>query len=408
MGFPSFVVKKYITHKGDKKFISLISLITIIGIALGVSIMIITLSILDGFESTITRKVINFNSHIKITSFGNRDLQSDPNTLEQIKRDLQEHMVSLNPYLSKLAIIRSDTHSEGITLLGIGSNRQETEIGSFITEGSLDSLAGASLPGIALGAKLAEKLFISLGDTITIFSLKNDRIPSPSNPPAILQFKVNAIYKSGMKEYDDIYGYVDLDLMRKLLDLGEVLSGYNIKLNNITLADSFSNHLQNELRYPYYVRSIFTLHRNIFTWIELQKKPIPLVLGLIVIVAVFNIVGTLLINVLEKTKEIGILKSLGAKRKQILSVFIYQGIFLGGVGIIIGNLLALILSYIQNNYQIISIPQSVYYLSTIPIEINLFNYVLISFLAIILSLLASLIPSFVASKVKPVSAMRFD
>ena len=408
MGFPSFVVKKYITHKGDKKFISLISLITIIGIALGVSIMIITLSILDGFESTITRKVINFNSHIKITSFGNRDLQSDPNILEQIKRDLKEHMVSLNPYLSKLAIIRSDTHSEGITLLGIGSNRQETEIGSFITEGSLDSLAGASLPGIALGAKLAEKLFISLGDTITIFSLKNDRIPSPSNPPAILQFKVNAIYKSGMKEYDDIYGYVDLDLMRKLLDLGEVVSGYNIKLNNITLADSLSNHLQNELRYPYYVRSIFTLHRNIFTWIELQKKPIPLVLGLIVIVAVFNIVGTLLINVLEKTKEIGILKSLGAKRKQILSVFIYQGIFLGGVGIIIGNLLALILSYIQNNYQIISIPQSVYYLSTIPIEINLFNYVLISFLAIILSLLASLIPSFVASKVKPVSAMRFD
>ena len=408
MGFPSFVVKKYISHKGDKKFISLISLITIIGIALGVSIMIITLSILDGFESTITRKVINFNSHIKITSFGNRDLERDNSTMEQVKKDLDGHMVSMNPYLSKLAIIRSETHSEGITLLGVNAGREETEIGSFITKGSLKNLADSSMAGIALGSKLADKLFITVGDTITIFSLKNDRIPSPTNPPAILQFKVSAIYQSGMKEYDDIYGYVDINMMRKLLGLGDVVSGYNIKINNIALADSLSNYLQNDLRYPYYVRSVFTLHRNIFTWIDLQKQPIPLVLGLIVIVAVFNIVGTLLINVLEKTREIGIMKSLGAKRRQILSVFVYQGLFLGGVGIIIGNILALLLSYVQNNYHIVSIPQSVYYLSTIPIEINLFNYVLISFLALVLSLLASLIPSFVASKVKPVSAMRFD
>lgn len=408
MSFPLFVVKKYVNHKSEKKFISLISLITILGITLGVSILIITLSILDGFESTITDKITSFNSHIKITAFGNRVLEEDNESLQQIRTDLNKYLNRLDPFLSKLSIIRSDKQAEGITLLGIDFTNDENEISRFVFQGNLDSIRSTTFPRIALGSKLAEKLFISTGDTLVLFSLKNDVLPSQINPPVILQFRVEAIYKSGMKEYDDIYAYTDILRMRELLELSNVVSGYNIKLNDISVADSLSEVLQDNLRYPYYVRSFFSIHRNIFTWIELQKKPIPIILALIIIVAVFNIVGSLLINVLEKTKEIGILKSLGARKKQILMIFIYQGIFLGGIGIITGNVLAFILSYVQNTYDIISIPQSVYYLSSVPIEINLFNYGLISFLALTLCLGASLIPSFIAAKVKPISAIKFD
>ncbi|MBU1100335.1 MAG: ABC transporter permease [Bacteroidetes bacterium] len=408
MHFPFFVSKKYIAHKGDKKFISLISMITIIGISLGVAILIITLSILDGFEKTITEKVINFNSHIKITSFGNRNLDESDENVFKIKNLLGENFKDISPFLSKLAIIKSKTSSEGITLLGIKTDSCNIDFDQILIKGNIQEFENKLSPKIILGAKLAEKLFIKLGDSVTIFSLSNDKIPSQENPPGILQFIVSGIYQSGMKEYDDVYAYVDINVLRKELNLGEVISGYNIQIKDVSAADSLSMYLQEELSYPHYVRSIFSLHRNIFTWLDLQKKPIPIILGLIIIVAIFNIVGTILINVLEKTKEIGILKSLGSTKRQIISIFTLQGAFLGFVGIVIGNVLAILLSSLQMRYEIISIPESVYYLSKVPIDISLFNYMLISGLAFVLCLAASFIPSFIAAQVKPVSAMKFD
>ena len=408
MSFSLFVASKYIRNKGDKKFISLISLITILGIALGVAILIITLSILDGFEATVTEKIVDFNSHIKITAFGNRNLSKSDNTLNNVNEIIGSDVKSISPFLSKLSIIKSKSRSEGITLIGVNNKTRNIELEKFVKSGSLNNLEDPSIPSIALGAKLVDKLFVSLGDTITIFSLMNDQIPSPTNPPAIVQFKIGALFESGMKEYDDLYAYMDLDLMRKTFSLDEVISGFNVRINDISKADSLSNILQENLRYPHYVRSVFALHRNIFTWLELQRKPIPLILALIIIVAVFNIVGTLLINVLEKTKEIGILKSLGAKRFTILKVFTVQGLFLAFIGILLGNLLAFIISFVQMEYKIISIPESVYYLAEVPIDINMFNYLLISIIAFVLCMAASLIPSFIASKVKPVSAMRFE
>lgn len=408
MNFPFFISKKYIAHKGEKKFISLISFITIVGISLGVAILIITLSILDGFEETITDKVINFNSHIKITAFGNRNLEKDENNVKKIKLLLGDNFKEMSPFLSKLSILKSKTSSEGITLLGIDKKENNIDFDRILIAGTMDAFENSTSPKIVLGAKLADKLFIKLGDKVTIFSLSSDQIPSQENPPAILQFTVSGIYQSGMKEYDDVFAYVDIKVLRKELNLGEMISGYNIRLKDVSAADSLSMRLQDELSYPHYVRSIFSLHRNIFTWLDLQKKPIPIILGLIIIVAIFNIVGTILINVLEKTKEIGILKSLGSTKKQIIWIFTMQGAFLGFVGILIGNILAVSLSFLQLRYEIISIPESVYYLSKVPIDINLFNYLLISLLAFALCLAASFIPSFIAAKVKPVSAMKFD
>jgi lipoprotein-releasing system permease protein len=211
-----------------------------------------------------------------------------------------------------------------------------------------------------------------------------------------------------MAAYDDLIAYVNINAAQRLFNLNDKVRGYDIRVNDITKIDSLTNYLINHLNYPYAVRSIYQIHRNIFTWIALQKKPIPIVLGLIIIVAVFNIVGTLLMIVLEKTNAVGILKSLGANRKQIISIFIYQGCYLAIAGILIGNIIAFILTELQLRYKIISIPSSVYFMSSIPIFISAQNFLIVSTITFILCIIASLMPSYIASKIQPVSTLRFN
>jgi len=256
--------------------------------------------------------------------------------------------------------------------------------------------------------KKREKLLIKVGDKITVFSLKNNKLPSYSNQPAIGQFTVTGIYESGMPEYDDLKAYISLSKAKSLMGMDSTISGYNIRLSDLKKLDFITQQLRENLRYPYYVRTIFQQHQNIFTWIDLQKKPIPIVLGLIVLVAVFNIVGTILMNIVERTSQIGILKSLGASKTQIRKIFLIQGIYLGLIGIILGNLLAFGLSELQLTYNIIKLPETVYFLSSAPMEINILNYIIVSVVAFILTILSAIIPSIVASNLKPISAIRFD
>jgi len=262
--------------------------------------------------------------------------------------------------------------------------------------------------GVLIGKKLAEKLFVKVGDKITVFALRKDEIPSPENLPNIEKFVVTGIFESGMTEYDDTYAYTSLSSAQKLFDIGDNITGYNIKLGDISKIDSLTTFLGKSLRYPHSVRSVYQLHRNIFTWIELQKEPIPIVLALIILVAVFNIVGTLLMIVLEKTNAVGILKTLGSKRKQIISIFLIHGAILGIVGIACGSILGYVLMLIQQKFDIITLPSSVYFMSKVPFLITADTFISIAIITFLLCTLASLIPSYIASKIKPVNALRFS
>ena len=229
-----------------------------------------------------------------------------------------------------------------------------------------------------------------------------------TNLPIVEQFDVIGIYESGMAEYDDLNAYINFDVATSFFELDDEVTGYNINLHNTAQIDSVKKVLSDILNYPFYVRSYRDINRHIFTWLELQQKPIPIVLGLIIIVAVFNIVGAVLMLVIQKTSAIGILRSLGANNKQILQIFLVQGIVLSALGIILGNILAFSLSTIQNEFGIISLPEHIYYLSKVPISIDFFIYLLVSALGFILSFLVSIIPSYVASKIQPITAIKFN
>ncbi len=403
MSFPFFVSKKFIFSKKSSKFISFISSISIVGIALGVATLIIALSILSGFANTLTNKIIDFDSHITISSY--KSIVPDYHKmLPRIKEMIAPYGEEVNPFISKLAIISSKKFKDGVDIKGITPGNKALRIRNNIVAGNFDLSDSGS---IVIGRKLADKLYVGLGDRVTVFALKNDKIPEPGNLPNIEQFKVTGIFESGMAEYDDLYAYVNLKAAQNLFSLGDNVNGYDIKLNNISKIDSLTKYLSKNLYYPHKVASIYQTHRNIFTWIDLQKKPIPIVLGLIIIVAVFNIIGTLLMIVLEKTRDVGLLKSLGSTNSQIISVFIFQGIFLAIIGIVLGNFLALLLMGIQLEFNVISLPSSVYFVSTVPILLKWYTFAGVSVLTFILCIIASAIPSYIASKIRPVNSLRF-
>lgn len=403
MHFSWLIAKNFILSRRDSRFISLISFISIFGIALGVATLIIAISILKGFEQTITNKIIDFDSHIKITSYRST-LPDYHKTLPELDNILSQFNPTVTPFASKLVIVSYKKKKEGISLIGVDPENNK----SFLLKNLVEGKFILTDNGVIIGKKLAEKLFIKLGDKITVFALRNDQIPSPENLPNIEKFVVKGIFESGMTEYDDTYAYISLKSAQNLFDIGDNITGYNIKLGDITKIDSLTTYLAKKLRYPHAVRSIYQIHRNIFTWIELQKKPIPIVLALIILVAVFNIIGTLLMIVLEKTNAVGVLKSLGSKRKQIVSIFLIQGAILGLSGILLGCILGYCLMYLQIQFNIITLPSSVYFMSKVPFLITFDTFILIAILTFLLCLVVSFIPSYIASTIKPVNALRFS
>jgi len=378
--------------------------ISVVGIALGVATLIIALSILKGFAKTITTKVMDFDSHIKITSISSR-LPDYHLALPRIKYLTGNDLEEINPYASSLAIISSRKGTEGMNIIGVLPENKLKGVKEHMIEGKADINDPSS---ILIGKKLADKIYVKPGDKVTIFTLNNDKVPSPNNLPNVKNFIISGIFESGMAEYDDAFAYINLNSAQSLLNIGDNITGYDIRVKDISKIDSLTHFLGPKLRYPYRTTSIYELHRNIFTWIELQKKPIPIVLALIIIVAVFNIIGTLLMMVLEKTNAIGILKSLGAGKRQITTIFVLQGIVLAVSGIILGNIFAFVLMEIQLKYNIITLPSSVYFMSTVPIELALPVFAGVSLLTLLLSIAASVIPSYIASRISPISSIRFN
>jgi len=404
MNFAFFVSRRYILSNKDSRLLNLISVISIVGISLGVATLIIALSVLNGFEKTLTQKITDFDSHIKILSY-KESLPKADEYLLKLKNKLNDQIDFISPSISKLAIISTKNRKEGINIKGIVEAKEIDKIKSNMIEGELNLDKENSL---VIGKTLATKLLIKVGDKVTLFALKNDKIPSMDDLPNIQNFFVDGIFESGMAEYDNMIGYTGLSTAQNLFSMPGEINGIDIKLNSVNKIDSIAQVIRKELRYPYYARTIYEIYRNIFSWIELQKKPIPIVLGLIIIVAVFNIISALLMLVLEKTNAVGILKSLGAKGSSIIKIFFYQGIYLSAIGIIAGNILAWFLMFLQLELDIIKVPSSVYFVTRVPIELSLNVFLLVSIVTFILALLAAVIPSYFASRINPVSALRFD
>jgi len=402
-----FLAKRFLRSRKESNFISFITFVSIAGIAIGVAALIIAVSVLNGFEKEITEKAVSLSSHIQVTSFKKEGIADYNKVIISLKSPENNFgVIAAHPYVQKEAVIKFKDRTEGIVIKGVRNEDnifggQRTIISGSGELGVVDSTTSK----IVIGNKLANKLNINLGDKIFIIATVG--IPSATNTPTIKAFKVTGIYESGLKEYDDVLLYTDLKDAQKLFAMGAYVSGIEVFLSDISKIRKVTNEIKAKVDYPNNnARNIFQLYKGLFTWVELQKEPIPIVLGLIVIVAAINIIGFLLMLVLEKTETIGILKSLGATNFDIVKLFFIQGMFISIGGIILGNILGFGLCLIQIEYDIVKIPE-IYYMSKVPIIIDWNIGITITVIAVILSIIVTVIPSYLASRLNPVTSLRF-
>jgi lipoprotein-releasing system permease protein len=404
LNYKYFIARRYLFSKKDSKFVSFITYISILGVALGVATLIITVSILNGFEKTIKEKVAGLVSHIQITSFLPEGLSNYDKTIKEIKDSIPE-VTGVSPFIQREAVIRFKESIEGILIKGIVPETELSTTRSRIVRGEykLDKI-DSTFSRLLIGEKLAKKLGVEVGNKIIVFGLQG--IPSPMNHPKIKQFIVSGIYETGLREYDDVLIYTDLATTQKLFDYENRVTGIELKISNIDDADKIEKRLRKMLDYPHYPKSLFKMYKGLFSWVELQKAPTPIILGLIIIVATFNIIGTLLMLILEKTQSVGILKSLGASNFAIMKIFLFDGIIIGLIGIILGNALGIGLSLLELKYKFFKLPE-IYYMKDVPILLQSESILIISCITMALVIIATIIPSYLASKFDPVKSLRF-
>jgi lipoprotein-releasing system permease protein len=402
-----FLAKRFLRSRKESNFISFITFVSIAGIAIGVAALIIAVSVLNGFEKEITEKAVSLSSHIQLTSFKKEGIAGYNKVIHELNSpEYNFGLTAAHPYVQKEAVIKFKDRTEGIIIKGVRNEdnifQQQRKIIKGSGElGSIDSTTSK----IIIGNKLANKLNINVDDKIFIIATVG--IPSAVNTPAIKPFKVTGIYESGLKEYDDVLLYTDLNDAQKLFAMGPYITGIELFLNDISKIRKVTAEIKAKIDYPNNnARNVFQLYKGLFTWVELQKEPIPIVLGLIIIVAAINIIGFLLMLVLEKTETIGILKSLGATNFDIVKLFFIQGMFISIAGIILGNVLGFGLCLLQIEYDLIKIPE-IYYMSKVPIVIDWNIGITITVIAVVLSVIVTVIPSYLASRLNPVTSLRF-
>jgi lipoprotein-releasing system permease protein len=405
MTYESFIARRYLSSRTRTGFLSFISFIAIVGVAIGTAVLIVALAIITGFERELEEKVIGFSAHIQVQGFQNQPLGDMDRSMRLIRE--KEVVRSVVPFIQREGMIRSREGFEGILLKGLDTAGEELLIGNYLERGSFDvSEQEPNRGGIVLGNKLARKLQVDLGDRVTLFALEQAEGMTIGFARAA-QFIVTGFYETGMAEYDDIYVFVSLPAAQRMLRMENMASGYDIMVDDVAQIATVSESLFTTLGYPHYPRTMYQMYRHLFTWIELQKKPIPLILGLIVLVASVNIIGTMLMLVMEKTSQIGTLKALGATNRGIGKIFMYDGMIIGGIGVAAGNILGIVLCYLQYHYQIITLPGEIYYMNYVPMAIVPLHYVIVSGVALTMCFLCTLLPARLAGRLDPIKTIRF-
>ena len=401
-----FIALRSLRSRRNRGFISFITTIAVLGVTLGVAALIITLSILDGFEKTITDNLIGFTSHMQLVSFQGQALHEYENAAQEIRKNFPE-VREIAPYVSREAMVRSATENEGVLVKGVDPANDVSPIKNRLVAGSYDLDEPAEgLQGIIIGKRLAEKLGVVVGEKMLVFAMQGATLSLSQT--RVMQFEIRGIYDTGMAEFDESYVYINLQSAQRLFQTGHAVTGFDILLSDLEHLSELTKRIPEFMGYPYYARSMQQMHRNIFTWIDLQKKPVPIILGLIIIVATVNIIGTLLMMVMEKTKEIGVLRTLGARQTTIARIFLLQGMLIGIVGTVLGNALAYGLCWMELRYQLLALPPDIYYMSHVPIELSIWNFLLVSSVALALCFVSSVLPSRIASSLDPIITLRFS
>ena len=404
-----YIAMKYLMAKRKQTFISIITIISIAGVTVGVMALIIVLSVMSGFEKELKDRILGATAHVHVTSL--EGSINDPFAMSDRVRQVRG-VVGASPYILSHMMVSSGKYSSGGVLRGVdvATVGDVTRLPRDIRHGSIDGLrreAPAGMPGAILGKELAGNLGATVGDVVEILVPGGNMTPLGTFP-RVQRFRVVGIFESGMYEYDTTFVYISLDTAGKLLGMEGRSTGIEVKVKDIYAAGETAARIRSELGYPYWAKDWMQSNRNLFSALKLEKVVMFVILVLIVMVAAFNIISTLIMIVMEKTRDIAVLMTMGATRRTIRRVFALEGLLIGVAGTTLGTAMGVILCGLLGRYQFIRLPSDVYYISTLPVLLDPANILLVSGSSVLICFLATLYPSRQAARIEPAEAIRYE
>lgn len=406
MGFELFIARRYLRSRRRENFISFISLISIVGVAIGVATLNFVMAMMNGFETEIRQRIIDTTAHITVYSYAGDGFVDWQSLSEKVKT--VPDVVATAPNIFYKSVIGSGDANDGVFVKGIDPD-YEFEVSRLrenIVAGEINLGETAdSLPGIVIGRELAGILNVKLGGEVVLASLKQKKM-TLTLQPKYKKFVVTGIFETGMNEYDGNLAYISIPVAQDLFKLDDMVTGLQVKVRDFYKSQEVARNIEEIVGSPYYAVDWSERHKNLFGWMTLEKYGMSIVVGLIVAVAAFNIVTTLIMLVIEKRKDIAILKSMGANRKQVMKIFMFQGTLLGFVGTIAGTILGFALCWAQQTFSIVSIPGEIYFINSLPIDMRVVEFAIVAGASVIISFLATLYPSRRAARLFPSDILR--
>jgi len=404
-----FISLRYLKTKKRYGTVSLNTFISIAGVVIGVATSIITLAVMTGFQGYFRDKILSAMPHVVVMDFtgtGVKDQQTLQSRVEKVP-----HVLATTPFIYGQSMLTTQDRMQGVVVRGIDPNTEPkvTELARNMIAGTLTELEDGQrrLPGIIIGEDLARKLGASVGDSVTMVNPLGEETPM-GLIPKMKKFVVVGLFDAGMYDYNMTFVYIAIPDAQKFFDMQGRISGIQVRIDDVYKANTISAIIQRAAGYPYITRNWMEQNKNFFSALLLEKIGMSLILFVIIIVASFNIIGTLTMIVMEKNREIAILKSMGSSSQSIVKIFMFAGLAIGTVGTAFGVIIGYSAVTVITKTDVIMLPKDVYQVSHLPLAISGFDILFISLTALGISFLATLYPAWQAAKQDPVEVLRYE
>ncbi len=407
MGFVWIIASRYLRSKRRVSFITLVSLLASGGVFVGVAALTIVLSVMNGFEDQVQRRIAGTNAHVAVLSGDDRAIVPSDSLVAAIRGAAPD--AAMAPFVYGKVMVASRSSVDGMVLKGVdpaGESRVTDIMTHLVPPGH--PLDGGDLPGIGLGEELAVRLRVAVGDIILISLPSEDPGGILGGIPRVKRLRVGSIFRSGLYEYDSSFGIVRMETAADFFGMGRGVTGYELRIPDMFRARETSSSLERALGSGYRVTNWIDLNRNLFAWMKIEKAVMFTILILIVIVATVNIVSSLVMLVLEKRRDIGVLRTMGVTPQGIMRIFLLQGTLVGLAGTGLGLLVGWAVSFVLGRYKLLHLPGEIYFIDTLPVKMEWTDFALVAISATALCFVASLYPAWRAARLAPVESIRYE
>ncbi|HXF04871.1 MAG TPA: ABC transporter permease [Blastocatellia bacterium] len=403
------IALRYLTARRKQAVIAVISLIAIIGIAAGVAVLIIALALVNGFDQDIQSKLLAGTAHLNLLRKDGQGMENYPQLIEKVRRvpgvraaaPTSYHNVFISGYGSAMGLILKG--------VDVTAPREANEVWHTLVEGRVEDVSASDgqVPGIILGKTVAKELGVKVGDILTVISPEG-RLTPLGLSPRMGRLRIVGLFHSGLYEYDSSWGYVSFDTLREVIGIEHPVTVIQMKVEDIYAVKEIARRVLDAVGADYTTTDWQELNQPVFAALQIQRLVVVVILTLMVLIAALNIITTLVMMVVEKTKDISILMAMGARPVTIQRIFMLQGVLLGVIGTALGLVLGVAASSLADRYHVIRLPETIFSISYAPFKLRLSDAVLVSIIAIGISLVATIYPARSAARLNPVEGLRYE